>query len=99
MKKHERETRAKEHVEKYNTIGRDGPGDLERNLRIELNREEKETLIWIWDDLIRLRLMTPTGRDLVVPNDWVRLTDKGVAAIEGKSYVEYDDKVVTGRAT
>jgi hypothetical protein len=88
------ETRTKEHVEKYNTIGKDGPGDLERHLRIELTREEKETLIWIWDDLIRLRLMTPSGRDLVVPNDWVRLTDKGVAAIEGKSYVEYDDKEV-----
>ena len=88
------ETKLKEHVEKYNTIGRDGPGDLERHLRIQLTREEKETLIWIWDDLIRLRLMTPTGRDLVVPNDWVRLTDKGVAAIEGKSYVEYDDKEV-----
>lgn len=88
------ECKTKEHVEKYNTLGRDGQGDFERWLRIRLTREEKETLIWIWGDLIRLRLITPTGRDLVVPDDWVRLTDKGVAAIEGKSYVEYDDKEV-----
>jgi hypothetical protein len=29
-----------------------------------------------------------------LPNERVRLTDKGIAAIEGKSYVEYDDKEV-----
>jgi hypothetical protein len=79
------------HVEKYNTIGRDGQGDFERWLRINLTDDEKGTLIWIWEDLIRLRLITPTGKDLVIPDNWVRVTDKGIAAIEGKSYVEYDE--------
>jgi hypothetical protein len=85
------ECKARMHVEKYNTIGRNGQGDFERWLRISLTDDEKETLIWIWDDLIRLRLITPTGKDLVIPDNWVRVTDKGVAAIEGKSYVEYDE--------
>jgi hypothetical protein len=88
------ETKRREHVEKYNTIGRDGAGDFERWLRITLTREEKETFIWIWGELIRLRLITPTAKDLVVPDNWVRVTDKGIAAIEGKSYVEYDEQEV-----
>jgi hypothetical protein len=75
-------------------VGRDGAGDFERWLRITLTSEEKETLIWIWGDLLRLRLITPTGKDLVVPDNWVRVTDKGIAAIEGKSYVEYDEQEV-----
>lgn len=82
------------HVEKYNTIGRDGQGDFERWLGASLAEDEKETLIWIWGDLIRLRLITPTGKDLVTPDTWVRITDKGLAAIEGKSYIEYDEREV-----
>ena len=89
-----KESKEREHVEKYNTIGRDAPGDFERWLKITLTKDEKETLIWIWGDLLRLRLITPTGKDLVVPDDWVRVTDKGIAAIEGKSYVEYDEQEV-----
>lgn len=88
------ESKAHQHIEKYNTIGRDGRGDFERWLKIDLTPEEKETLIWLWGDLLRLRLITPTGKDLVIPDNWVRVTDKGVAAIEGKSYVEYDDQEV-----
>jgi hypothetical protein len=30
----------------------------------------------------------------VVPDNWVRVTDKGVPAIEGKSYVDYDEQEV-----
>jgi hypothetical protein len=71
------------------TVGRNGPGDFERWLGITLTEDEKETLIWIWGDLLRLRLITPTGKDLVV-----RVTDKGIAAIDGKSYVEYDEQEV-----
>jgi hypothetical protein len=89
-----KENKEREHIEKYNTIGRDGPGDFERWLGMALTKEEKETLIWIWGDLLRLRLITPTGKDLVVPDNWVRVTDKGIAAIEGKSYVEYDEQEV-----
>src|SRR5258708_973451 len=72
------ETKRRQHVEKYNTIGRDGAGDFERWLGITLTEDEKETLIWIWGDLLRLRLLTPTGKDLVVPDNWVRVTDKGI---------------------
>jgi len=62
---------------------------FERSLRRALRSDEKETLIWAWDELRRLRLITPTGTDLVNPDDWVRITEKGIAAIEGKGYAEY----------
>jgi hypothetical protein len=54
-----KESKEREHVEKYTTIGKDAPGDFERSLRITLTKDEKETLIWIWGDLLRLRLITP----------------------------------------
>ena len=76
-------------VHKYNAIGKSGRGGFEQWLGKELRREEKETLIWAWDELRRLRLITPTGTDLVNPDDWVRVTEKGIAAIEGKDYAEY----------
>jgi hypothetical protein len=76
-------------VHKYNAIGRAGEGGFEQWLGKKLRAEEKETLIWAWDELRRLRLITPTGTDLVNPDDWVRITEKGTAAIEGKNYTEY----------
>src|ERR1700674_1720054 len=76
-------------VTKYNAIGKSGQGTFEQWLGKTLRTEEKETLIWAWDELRRLRLITPTGTDLVNPDDWVRVTEKGIAAIEGKDYAEY----------
>src|SRR5882762_2770191 len=76
-------------VHKYNAIGRSGSGSFEQWLGKSLSRDEKDTLIWAWDELRRLRLIAPTGTDLVNPDDWVRVTEKGTAAIEGKNYAEY----------
>jgi hypothetical protein len=74
---------------KYNVIGRSGRGMFEQWLGITLRPDEKETLIWAWNELIRRRLITPTGEDLVNPDDWVRVTDKGEAVVKGKEYAEY----------
>lgn len=84
-------TQSTPHVHKYNTIGKVGSGDFERWLGVSLSEDERQTLIWAWDELRRLRLIMPTGKDLVEPDNWVRLTDKGVAAIEGKGYVEFSE--------
>jgi hypothetical protein len=83
------ETKSSRPVHKYNTIGKTGQGTFEQWLRTTLRPDEKETLVWAWDELRRLRLITPTGTDLVNPDDWVRITEKGVAAVEGKAYAEY----------
>lgn len=76
-------------VNKYNAIGRSSRGSFELWLGKTLLGDEKETLIWAWDELRRLRLITPTATDLVNPDDWVRVTEKGTAAIDGKDYAEY----------
>ncbi len=76
---------------KYNTVGRGVRGDFERWIKTDLIPDEKETLIWAWNELIRLRFIAPTGTDLVVPDDWVKVTQRGIAAVEGKTFTEYAD--------
>jgi hypothetical protein len=74
---------------KYNAVGKGVQGDFERWLRTDLAPEEKDSLIWAWGELIRLRLIAPVGTDLTVPDEWVKLTERGAAAVEGKTYTEY----------
>jgi hypothetical protein len=76
-------------LHKYNVIGRGSRGEFERWLRRDLSSDEKDSLIWTWDELIRLRLIAPTGQDLVAPDSWIKLTERGAAAVEGKSFSEY----------
>lgn len=74
---------------KYNVIGRGAQGDFERWLGRDLTPDEKDSLIWTWDELIRQRLIAPTGKDLVAPDSWIKLTERGATAVEGKSFSEY----------
>jgi hypothetical protein len=76
-------------LHKYNTIGRGAQGEFERWLGRDLTPDEKDSLIWTWDELIRLRLIAPTGTDLVATDSWIKLTDRGAAAVEGKTFTEY----------
>jgi hypothetical protein len=76
-------------LHKYNVIGKGAQGEFERWLGRDLALDEKDSLIWTWDELIRLRLIAPTGQDLVAPDSWIKLTERGASAIEGKSFSEY----------
>jgi hypothetical protein len=78
-------------VHKYNAIGRNAQGTFEQDTRTELSTEEKDSLIWSWGELMRLRLIAPTGTDLVVPDEWVKPTEKGIAAVEGRTFTEYEE--------
>jgi hypothetical protein len=78
-------------VHKYNTIGKYDRGYFEQHIKITLTVEEKQILIWAWDELKRLRLIVPTGKDLIEPENWVTITGKGIAAIEGKEYSEFTE--------
>ena len=79
------------HIYKYNSIGKDTKGNFELWLRTELSPEEKDSLIWSWGELVRLRLIAPTGTDLVSPDEWVKATERGIASIEGRSFTEYEE--------
>jgi hypothetical protein len=76
-------------LHKYNVIGKGAQGEFERWLGRDLALDEKDSLIWTWDELIRLRMIAPTGQDLVAPDSWIKLTERGASAIEGKSFGEY----------
>jgi diguanylate cyclase (GGDEF)-like protein len=64
-------------VNKFNIIGRSGRGELEMWLQKDFLPNEKQTLIWVWDELKRARLISATGTDLVNPDDWVIVSPKG----------------------
>ena len=46
---------------KYNTVGKSGQGNFERWIKTDLLPDEKQTLIWAWNELARLRFIAPTG--------------------------------------
>ena len=65
-------------VHKFNVIGRSGKGDFELSTGRELTSAERQALIWIWDELKRLRLISATGTDLVNPDSWVVISERGL---------------------
>jgi hypothetical protein len=89
------ETCKTSHANKYNVIGRgESAGNFEQWLKETLADDEKQTLIWVWDELRRQRLIAPTGKDLINPDDWYAITDKGIAAVEGKNYSEFGETAI-----
>ena len=62
---------------KFNVIGRSGRGEFEMWLEKDIQPHEKQTLIWVWDELKRARLIDATGTDLVNPDGWVIASSKG----------------------
>jgi GGDEF domain-containing protein len=71
-------------VHKFNVIGRSAKGEFELWLGRELSKSEKQTLIWVWDEFKRLRLITATGTDLVEPDNWILLSEKGIAVTDSE---------------
>jgi len=71
-------------VHKFNVIGKSGKGEFEQWLGRELAQSEKQTVIWIWDELRRLRLMNVTGTDLDQPDNWIVISEKGSTITESE---------------
>lgn len=71
-------------VHKFNVIGRSTQGEFEQWVHRELTRSEKQTLIWIWDELNRARLINATGEDLVDADSWVMVSPKGLMISESE---------------
>jgi len=76
-------------VNKWNIIGRGMKGRLEIWLKTEFLPNEKQSLMWAWKNLEDQRMIASTGTDLVAPDDWVSITDRGRFAFQGKSLDEY----------
>jgi diguanylate cyclase (GGDEF)-like protein len=88
-------------VNKFNVIGRSGRGEFEMWLGKEVLPPEKQTLIWVWDELRRARLINATGADLVNPDDWVIVSPKGQTISESDFAAMFADesseRMATGR--
>jgi diguanylate cyclase (GGDEF)-like protein len=79
-------------VNKFNVIGRSGRGELEIWLQKDVLPNEKQTLIWVWDELKRARLISATGTDLVNPDDWVIVSPKGQTISESDFAAMFTDE-------
>jgi diguanylate cyclase (GGDEF)-like protein len=77
---------------KFNVIGRSGRGEFEMWLQKDVRPDEKQTLIWVWDELRRARLINATGTDLVKPDDWVIVTPKGETISESDFGATFTDE-------
>jgi hypothetical protein len=77
---------------KFNVIGRSARGEFESSLGRDISPAEKQSLIWIWDELRRSRLIAPTGTDLVNPDDWVMVTPKGMSISESDLAAMFRDE-------
>ena len=77
---------------KFNVIGRSTRGEFESWLGRDISSTEKQSLIWIWDELKRARLISPTGTDLVNPDDWVVATPKGMTISESEFTAMFGDE-------
>src|SRR5260370_26113457 len=71
-------------VHKFNVIGRSAKGEFELWLGRELSKSEKQTLVWVWDEFKRLRLITATGTGLVEPDNWILPSEKRIALSESE---------------
>ena len=71
-------------VNKFNVIGRSTKGEFEMWLRRDIPPDEKQTLIWVWDELKGARLINATGTDLINPDDWVIVSPRGLTISESE---------------
>ena len=79
-------------VNKFNVIGRSGRGEFEMWLQKDVLPNEKQTLIWVWDELKRARLISATGTDLVNPDDWAIVSPKGQTISESDFAALFTDE-------
>jgi pyrimidine deaminase RibD-like protein len=79
-------------VSKYNVIGVSGPGEFAMSLRTDFLPNEKQELIWVWDELKRQRLISATGTDMVHPDDWITVTSKGQTISEADFDAMFTDE-------
>jgi hypothetical protein len=86
-------------VHKFNVIGRSTRGEFEMWLRRDIPPDEKRTLIWLWDELKRSRLINATGTDLVNPDDWVIVSPKGLTITESEFAAMFSEEAHESRDT
>jgi diguanylate cyclase (GGDEF)-like protein len=84
---------------KFNVIGRSGRGEFEMWLARDVPSDEKRTLIWLWEELKRARLIEATGTDLVNPDGWVVASPKGQTISELDFAAMFTDEPLNPTAT
>lgn len=79
------ELKNKEHINKFNLIGRPyQPGSLENFLKIKFDDNERAQAGMAFEELKKQSILIPTYKDLINPEDWVKIGDVGIEKEEEK---------------
>lgn len=80
---------------KYDVLGKPySPGDLERELNTILSSEERNRARKALEELIQGDFIRPTMADLMVPDDWLEITEKGRSALARNALDELDEALL-----
>lgn len=78
-----------EHINKFNLIGKPyQPGSLEDFLKIKFDDNERAQAGMAFEELKKQGVLIPTYKDLINPEDWVKIGDVGIKKEEGKMATE-----------
>lgn len=80
---------------KYDVLGKPyTPGELEQVLNITFTWEERNRARVALEELTRDDFLRPTMSDLMIPDDWLCITEKGRQAIERNALDELDEALI-----
>lgn len=83
------------HLNKFNMLGRpNSKGTLEHHLDTKFTDEERSLSGRAFHELINSGHIRPTYRDMVSPEDWLEITEKGRSALKIRSLNELDRELV-----
>lgn len=81
---------------KYNFLGKPyATGDLERELNTVFTGEERNRARKALEELVQGDFIRPTMSDLIAPDDWLEITDKGRSALARNALDELDEALLT----
>lgn len=74
-----------QHINKFNLLGRPyQEGSLENFIGVKFTEAERATAGSAFDELKSQGILIPTYKDLIHPEDWVKISDVGIEKEEGK---------------
>ena len=80
---------------KYDALGKPyTPGDLERELNTIFSSEERNRARKALEELIQGDFIRPTMSDLMIPDDWLEITEKGRSALARNALDELDEALL-----
>jgi hypothetical protein len=80
---------------KYDVLGKPyTPGALEQELKITFSSDERNRARLALEEMVKGDFIRPTMSDLMIPDDWLVITTKGLSALERNALDELDEALI-----